>query len=128
MKRHSRAIFLVPCLIFALVLASCGGDDDESSTLEQAQERGAITIAIANEPPLTEVKPDGSLGGIVPDVVRAVVAKLDIPEVTGVVSTYDAMIPGLQAKRWDMIGAGLYINAERCEQVLFAEPDTVAAA
>lgn len=136
MSRLGRHLLLTPCLVLALTMAGCGGNDDsgsssgggDGSTLEQAKEQGSISLAIANEPPLTEVKPDGTLAGMVPDVARAVVAELGIPEVTGVVSTYDAMIPGLQAKRWDMIGAGLYMNKERCEQVLFAAPDTVSEA
>ena len=127
MTTLGRTLYAIPCLIGALVFTSCGGGED-ASTLEDAQERGTISLAVANEPPLTEVNPDGTLGGIVPDVARAVVKELGVDDVTGVVSTYDAMIPGLQAKRWDMIGAGLYMNAERCEQVLFADPDTVSEA
>ncbi len=111
-----------------MVLSGCGGGDDDRSTLEQLREAGTVRIAIANEPPLTEVNPDGTLSGIVPDTIEAVMKRLRVPNVTGVVSTYDAMIPGLQANRWDLIGAGLYMNEERCKEILFANPDTVTQA
>jgi polar amino acid transport system substrate-binding protein len=124
----TRRFAATAALAAALTLSACGGEDDDRSTLEQLREAGTVRIAIANEPPLTEVKPDGTLGGIVPDTIKAVMKRLGVANVTGVVSTYDAMIPGLQAKRWDLIGAGLYMNEERCKQILFASPDTVTQA
>jgi len=114
--------------VAAITLTGCGGGDDEQSTLEKIRADGAVRIAIANEPPLTEVKSDGTLGGIVPDTIEAVMKRLGVRAVTGVVSTYDAMIPGLQARRWDLIGAGLYMNEDRCKEILFANPDTVTQA
>lgn len=33
------------------------------------------------------------------------------------------MIPGLQARRFDMVAAGLFIKPERCEAVAFSQPD-----
>jgi len=33
------------------------------------------------------------------------------------------MIPGVQARRFDMVAAGLFIKPERCAAVLFSEPD-----
>jgi polar amino acid transport system substrate-binding protein len=125
---------LLSCLVLicaagVTALAGCGdGGAGERSTLERIREEGTVRIAIANEPPLTEVKPDGTLGGIVPDTIEAVMKRMGVNELTGVVSTYDAMIPGLQANRWDLIGAGLYMNEERCKEILFAHPDTVTQA
>lgn len=126
--KQTRQLLLSAATAATVFLSACGGGDDDRSTLEQVREAGTVRIAIANEPPLTEVKPDGTLSGIVPDTIEAVMKRLGVPNVTGVVSTYDAMIPGLQANRWDLIGAGLYMNEERCQQILFANPDTVTQA
>ncbi len=91
--------------------------------LAQLKEQGFARIAIANEPPWTEVKADGKVTGAAPEVARAVFAKLGIPEIIASISEYGAMIPGLQARRFDAVAAGLFIKPERCAAVIFSEPD-----
>ena len=36
---------------------------------------------------------------------------------------FGQLIPGLQAGRYDVVTAGMYITPERCKQVIFAEPE-----
>jgi len=91
--------------------------------LEQLKKQGFARIAIANEPPWTEVKADGKVTGAAPEVARAVFAKLGIPDIVASISEYGAMIPGLQARRFDAVAAGLFIKPERCAAVIFSEPD-----
>ena len=91
--------------------------------LDRLKEQGFARIAIANEPPWTEVKADGKVTGAAPEVARAVLNKLGIPEVVASISEYGAMIPGLQARRFDLVAAGLFIKPERCAAVIFSEPD-----
>jgi len=93
------------------------------STLERARKQGYVRIAIANEPPWTEVKADGKVTGAAPEVARAVMKKLGVPELLATVTEYGAMIPGLQAGRFDMVTAGLFIKPKRCAAILFSEPD-----
>lgn len=111
------------------VLAACsrtaGPAGTASSGLEAIQQRGVARLAIANEPPYTLVKADGTISGAAPEVARAVLRKLDI-DVEGVVTPYESMIPGLQARRWDIITAGLFMKRSRCEQVLYSDPDVVS--
>lgn len=114
--------------------ATNGGDDAapattesaEMSTLERAIAQGYITVAIANEPPYTSVSAGGEVSGAEPDVARAVFQRMGIPEIQGIVTTYASMIPGLQAGRWDVVTAGLFMRKERCEQVAYAEPVVVS--
>lgn len=98
----------------------------ELSTLERAIERGYITVAIANEPPYTSVSAGGEVSGAEPDVARAVFKRMGIDDIQGIVTTYASMIPGLQAGRWDVVTAGLFMRKERCEQVAYAEPVVVS--
>ncbi len=35
---------------------------------------------------------------------------------------FGSLIPGLQAGRFDIIAAGMFVNPKRCEQVQFSEP------
>ncbi|MBB1029700.1 ectoine/hydroxyectoine ABC transporter substrate-binding protein EhuB [Dietzia sp. SLG310A2-38A2] len=93
--------------------------------LERARQQG-LRIAIGNEPPYTELSPDGTVTGAEPDVVRAVAARMGIDQVEGIVSGYDAMIPGLKANRWDTIAAGLFMKQSRCREVSYASPVIVS--
>jgi len=48
-----------------------------------------------------------------------------IPKLAATVTTWDAMIPGLQARQFDFVPAGLNITSARCQVVLFTAPVTV---
>jgi polar amino acid transport system substrate-binding protein len=91
--------------------------------LEELKEQGFARIAIANEPPYTEISPDGKVTGAAPELARAIFQKLGVPEIVASVSEYGAMIPGLQARRFDIVDAGLFIKPERCRAVIFSEPN-----
>ena len=94
-------------------------------------EQGYIRIAIGNEPPYTGINPDGTVTGASPDLARAVFQKMGIPDVSVSVSEMGAMIPGLQANRFDAVTAGMFMKPERCAAVIFSEPvlcDTIAFA
>lgn len=93
------------------------------SSLEQMKAQGHARIAVANEPPITEVKPDGTVTGAAVEVARAALKKMGVPDISATVTPFNGMIPGLQAKRFDMITAGLKMRAQRCEAILFSEPD-----
>lgn len=93
-----------------------------ADTLEDLREQGFARIGIANEPPYTIVNPDGTVSGAAPDVARAVLKKLGVEDVVGSISEYGAMIPGLQAHRFDVITAGLFMKPERCRAVAYSEP------
>ncbi len=132
----------------ALVVSACGGDDDgddaataddtateagggestaaggdASGLLAELQESGSITVGIANEVPYGYEDEAGDATGEAPEVARAVLSGLGIDEVNAEVVDFGALISGLQAGQFDMIAAGMYINAERAEQILFSDPD-----
>ncbi|MGC1429314.1 MAG: ectoine/hydroxyectoine ABC transporter substrate-binding protein EhuB [Albidovulum sp.] len=94
-----------------------------AAELEELKEQGFARIAIANEPPWTMVTTGGEVSGAGPDLARAVLAKMGVADIVASVSEYGAMIPGVQARRFDLVAAGLFIKPERCEAVLFSEPD-----
>jgi polar amino acid transport system substrate-binding protein len=56
-------------------------------------------------------------------VAKAVLAELGIDEVEANVVEFGQLIGGLQAGQYDLIAAGMYINEERAEQILFSDPD-----
>jgi polar amino acid transport system substrate-binding protein len=135
---------------FTLIAAACGDDggdeegaggdggDDSSSeeceapedmmgeeggTLAELQESGSITVGLANEVPYGYEDDEGNVTGEAPEVAKAVLCNLGIGELDANVVEFSALINGLQAGQFDMIAAGMYINAERAEQILFSDPD-----
>jgi polar amino acid transport system substrate-binding protein len=94
--------------------------------LARGKEQGYLRVAIANEPPYTQVTPEGTVTGAEPDIFRAVCQRLGIKDIEGVVTPYQSMIPGLNANRWDAITAGLFMKQSRCSQVQYSEPVIVS--
>ena len=108
-------------LALALVLS---GAALGQNTLERAQAEGTITIGLANEVPYAYRDADtGELTGEAIEVARAVFQQLGIENVEGVIVEFGSLIPGLQAERFDVVTAGMYITPARCEQVAFADPE-----
>jgi polar amino acid transport system substrate-binding protein len=85
-----------------------------------------IQVAIADAPPYSQITADGTVTGASPEILRAVLGGLGVKIKNSVVTTYDAMIPGLAAQRWDVVAAGMVITKARCSQVAFSEPDIIS--
>ena len=132
--------------VFAALLAACGGngtdvgsgegpageggaaecpvpDDGAGGLLAEARQQGYLDVGFANEVPYGYEGPDGEPTGQAPEVAREVLCRLGVPELRGTVVDFGALIPGLNAGRYDMIAAGMFITPERAEQVSFSDPD-----
>jgi polar amino acid transport system substrate-binding protein len=92
------------------------------TTLERAKKEGYIRVGFANEAPFGFATPDGKLTGEAPEVAKAVLAKMGIAQVDGVLTEFGSLIPGLKAGRFDVIAAGMFINPKRCAEINFSEP------
>lgn len=97
----------------------------QPGVLERVRKAGVVRIGITNGPPYSALKPDGSVDGVAPTIVRLVMERLGVPKVEAFVAPYGQLIPGLQAGRWDIIGADLSVTKARCEQVAYADPFTI---
>ncbi|MER8634410.1 ectoine/hydroxyectoine ABC transporter substrate-binding protein EhuB [Mesorhizobium opportunistum] len=109
-------------VVLLATLATANASLAEDNRLEQLKEQGFVRVAIANEPPYTAVSADGKVSGAGPDVARAIFKKLGVPDVVASISEYGAMIPGVQARRFDAVTAGLFMKPERCAAVAYSEP------
>lgn len=110
----------------ALVALTAGlataGAAAAQSTLEEARENGFVRAAFANEAPFGFATPAGELTGESPEIAKEIFSRLGVPEVDGVLTEWASLIPGLNAGRFDLIAAGMFITPERCEQVAFSNP------
>lgn len=135
MTRRALALLAAVVGLLALGLAACGDDDDGDAggtdgtaaaggLLEEARRNG-ITIGIANERPYG-FEEGGEATGEAPELAKEIFSRMDIDQVDFQVVDFGALINGLNAGRFDVIAAGMFINPERAEQVLFADPDYCA--
>lgn len=98
--------------------ATGGGD-----TLQRIREAGRVRVGFANEAPYAYVDTrTGRLTGEAPELARLVFRQLGVPEIQGVLTEFGALIPALQAGRFDVIAAGMYITPQRCREILFSDP------
>ena len=102
------------------ISAAAAGED----LLERLRRQKVVKVGIANAPPFSAMRPDGSMTGVGPTMARRVLERLGIPQMEGAIATYGELIPGMMAGRWDFIAAAMTMTKERCKQVLFADPMT----
>ncbi|TLG16635.1 ectoine/hydroxyectoine ABC transporter substrate-binding protein EhuB [Nocardia cyriacigeorgica] len=108
----------------AAMLAGCTKTDTaaEGELLRTLQDRGTITVGFAGEAPYS-FEQDGQLTGATVALHREIFKNLGIDTVDGVQTEFGALIPGLQAQRFDAVSAGMSILPKRCEQAAFSEPE-----
>ncbi|CAN5212586.1 ABC transporter substrate-binding protein [soil metagenome] len=102
-------------LVIGLALAALGG-------AAQAQDKKELTVATEGAfPPYNFVAADGTLQGFDVDIAKAVCEKINAT-CTIIKQDWDGMIPGLIAKKYDVIVASMGILPEREEKVEFTNP------
>jgi polar amino acid transport system substrate-binding protein len=112
------AIWLFPHERIGLVDANT-----TQATLERIRATGVARVGYANEAPFAyHDSATQRLTGEAPEVARVVLGQLGVRRIEGVLTDFGSLIPGLQAGRFDLIAAGMYITPPRCRQVLFTNP------
>lgn len=95
-----------------------------AADLAQIKEAGVIRIAVANEIPYGYVDPLGRAQGVGPDTMAHIVEQLGIDRIEWTTTEFGALIPGIQAGRYDVVAAEMAILPDRCKQVAFSEPNS----
>jgi len=90
--------------------------------VESLREAGTVTVAYANEAPYSFEK-DGEVTGGTIALHREVFKRLGVDDLKGVKTDWGGLIPGLNAKRYDLVSAGMSITPERCGQAAFSVPE-----
>ncbi|WP_245220282.1 ectoine/hydroxyectoine ABC transporter substrate-binding protein EhuB [Pusillimonas caeni] len=113
-----------PALLMAMALLAGAAGLAQAVTLEQIKKRGSLRIAVANEIPYGYMDLRGKPQGVGPDVAQHIAQQLGIKEIEWISTTFSALIPGLRAKRFDMVAAEMAILPQRCGHVLFSQPNS----
>ncbi|MET8582484.1 ectoine/hydroxyectoine ABC transporter substrate-binding protein EhuB [Streptomyces collinus] len=130
--RHSRRSVLAGAAALgalgALGAAGCtrvasASDENGGDLLDRLRAQGVVRLGIAGEIPFGYIDKDGRLTGEAPELAKAVFRRLGVARVQPVPTEFGSLIPGLNSQQFDVVAAGMYVNAERCRQVIFADPD-----
>lgn len=95
-----------------------------AADLDAVKQRGILRVAVANEIPYGYMDINGKAMGAGPEVAQHVAQALGIEKIEWVPTSFSSLIPGLQADRFDVVAAEMAILPQRCQQVLFSEPNT----
>ncbi|MFD7768838.1 ectoine/hydroxyectoine ABC transporter substrate-binding protein EhuB [Streptomyces sp. NPDC059787] len=99
--------------------AATGGGD----LLGRLKAAGVVRLGIAGEIPFGYIDRNGDLTGEAPELARVVFQRLGVERVQPVPTEFGSLIPGLNSQQFDVVAAGMYINPDRCQQVIFSDPD-----
>lgn len=96
--------------------------DAEDPLLASMRKAGEAKAAMASFPPYIVVSAKGEATGYFVDVVNLALKGMGAPALSPTLTSWDAMIPGLQARKFDLINAGMTITEARCKAVVFSAP------
>lgn len=96
---------------------------DGGDLLERLRADGVVRLGIAGEIPFGYIDRDGAFTGEAPEIAKVVFRRLGVDRVQPVPTEFGSLIPGLRARQFDVVSAGMYVTPSRCGQVLFADPD-----
>lgn len=111
-------------LVAAAAVMMLAAGAAQAATLAQIRQSGQVRIAVANEIPYGFIDMNGQAHGVGPDVAAQIMKQLGVKQIKWVTASFGSLIPGLQADRFDMVAAEMAILPQRCQQVLFSEPNS----
>ncbi|PKW19773.1 ectoine/hydroxyectoine ABC transporter substrate-binding protein EhuB [Saccharopolyspora spinosa] len=113
----------------ALVLGGCTrtvGGGAGGDPLQAARSSGTIQVGIAGEAPYGFTDASGKITGEAPEVARAVFRNLGVNTVLASQVDFNQLIPALNAGKFSVVAAGMFITPERCKNAAFSIPDYIA--
>ncbi|MER0445925.1 ectoine/hydroxyectoine ABC transporter substrate-binding protein EhuB [Streptomyces sp. Edi4] len=118
-----RRTLLTGAAAVALTGAAACSRVPKGDALARLKSQGTVRLGIAGEVPYGYVNEQGEFTGEAPELARVIFKRLGIGRVQPVATDFSSLIPGLNSQQFDVVSAGMYINKDRCAQVLFADPE-----
>ncbi|MFF3750085.1 ectoine/hydroxyectoine ABC transporter substrate-binding protein EhuB [Streptomyces sp. NPDC002018] len=106
----------------AIGAAGCGRIPS-GDTLARLKSQRTVRLGIAGEAPYGFVDEEGRFTGEAVELAKIIFKRLGVGGVQPVATDFSSLIPGLNSQQFDVVSAGMYINKERCAQVIFADPE-----
>ncbi|MFH8368762.1 ectoine/hydroxyectoine ABC transporter substrate-binding protein EhuB [Streptomyces sp. NPDC018031] len=125
---HRRSLLAGGAALGVLGMAGCtrvssADAKDGGNLLERLRSQGTVRLGIAGEIPFGYIDENGEFTGEAPEIARVIFKRLGVESVQPVPTEFGSLIPGLRSQQFDVVSAGMYINPERCRQVIFSDPD-----
>ena len=125
MKKELRR-WVAFAIVGAAFLAACGSETDSVDSDTNSVPAGSIVdevkasglrVGFVGEIPWSFIENDGSgtFTGAEAEIVKECATQIGITEIYPVSAQFDSLLPGLQAKRWDIIAAGMSLRDQRLE-------------
>lgn len=118
----AKRIFCFIGFMIVSVLVTTARGAMAETTLERIHRTGKVVIGFYNASPYSSITPEGEMVGESVEVLKLVFEGIANIENAHVLSEFASLIPGLKARRFDVIAAGMFVRPERCKQILFTEP------
>ena len=95
----------------------------EPTIMDKIRESKVLKVGTdATFPPFEFKNEQGEFDGFDIDLIHAVAEELGVEKVEFVDTEFKGLIPGLQAKHFDVIASAMYITEERRETIEFSDP------
>ena len=108
----SRRLFLASTGAAAIGLTASRSYAD---ALDDIRAAGVLTVGtgVMGSKPWIWKNEDGSYGGMEYEMLQYIIKKWGVPKLEIVDTAWETLIPGLKAKRWDIIFSGMTVTEER---------------
>lgn len=112
---------LLLATVLGITAAVLSAATSAQGTRDRVLKENKIVVGIYNQAPWGFKDAGGDTQGFDVDVIRTALAGIGVKNIEFVITQFPALIPGLQASRFDIATGGLYITPQRCKLVAFSE-------
>ncbi|MDF2630457.1 MAG: extracellular solute-binding protein family 3 [Symbiobacteriaceae bacterium] len=113
---------LLSLMLLATALAACGGAKTSGSTIDQIKKDGVLRIGTSPDyPPFESLDDKNNVIGFDIDIMTEVATKLGV-KLEIVQMGFDNLIPALNAKKFEVMAAGVSVDEDRKKAVDFTRP------
>lgn len=122
MRFVSPKLPLLVALIAAAGISVSASAQEDPALLGSMRKAGSVKVAINSLPPWMSLSPSGEPRGYFVEVLNLALKGMNLPPMTAVFTAWDGLIPGLQARQYDMIAPAVVITEARCKVMAFSSP------
>lgn len=119
-----KLLMLLAMAVFTFLLAGCSSNTTTAKNdgvLEKIKKTQVLTVGTDATFKPFEYKNNGKYDGFDIDLVEAVAKELGATKVEYVDTEFKGLIPGLLAKKYDIIASAMYITDERKQTINFSD-------
>jgi polar amino acid transport system substrate-binding protein len=109
------------CALVMSLALGIGDTQAQQGELAKIKAAGVIRVGIAADPPYTFQDPNGDWKSFIPELVRKLGPYLGV-KIEFVGTTWTTIVAGLQADKYDIIGASINATPERAKAIDFTIP------